>query len=173
LDYCIRSANPVGRLLLYLNGNPSHEQLQQSDAVCTALQLINFYQDIVQDYTEQDRIYIPQNELASSGLIESDLVQPNSQKIAPLIRSLYQRTEQIMAKGYPLGATLSDRMGLEVRAMTLGGIHTLALLKEQTDENLLTRPRLGRGMMIKILLGSLVKTLYLTNAKKVLGKLPA
>ena len=173
LDYCTRSANPVGRLLLHLNGNPSHQQLEQSDAVCTALQLINFYQDIVQDYTEQDRIYIPQNELTPAGLTESDLVQPDSQKIAPLIRSLYVRTEQIMARGYPLGAVLSGRMGWEVRAMTLGGIQTLALLKEQTDENLLTRPRLGRGMMIKILVRSLVKTVYLGNAKKVLGKLPA
>ena len=173
LDYCTRSANPVGRLLLHLCGNPTCEQLEQSDAVCTALQLINFYQDIVQDYTEQDRIYIPQNELAKSGLIESDLIHPDTQKIAPLIRSLYQRTEQLMAKGYPLGSTLSGRMGWEVRAMTLGGVYTLALLREQTNENLLTRPRLGRGKMTKIVLGSLLKTLYLGSARNVLRRLPA
>lgn len=173
LDYCSRSANPVGRLFLHLNGNPSHQQIEQSDAVCTALQLINFYQDIVQDYTEQDRIYIPQDELAQAGLTESDLVQPDSQKIAPLIRSLYLRTQQIMADGYPLGAALSGRMGWEIRAMTMAGIQTLALLKKQTDENLLTRPRMGRGMMVKVVVGSLLKALYLSNAKKVLAKLPA
>lgn len=172
LDYCSRSANPVGRLLLHLNGKPGPERLEQSDNVCTALQLINFYQDIVQDYTEQDRIYIPQEELVASGLAETDLVKPDTQMIAPLIRSLYQRTEQIMAKGYPLGAALSGRMGWEVRAMTLGGIQTLALLKKQRDEELLTRPRLGRTMMVRVLLGSLVKSLYLRTAKKLLGKIP-
>jgi hydroxysqualene synthase len=173
LDYCTRSANPIGRLLLHLDGNPSHHQLEQSDNVCTALQLINFYQDILQDYAEQNRIYIPQNELASSGLVESDLVQENSHKIAPLIRSLYQRTEEIMAKGNPLGAALSGRMGWEVRAMTLGGIQTLALLKKQRDVELLTRPRLGKGLMIRVLLWSLFKSLYLNKAKKLLEVLPA
>lgn len=172
LDYCTRSANPVGRLLLHLNGDSAPERLEQSDNVCTALQLINFYQDIVQDYTEQDRIYIPQEELIASGLAETDLVKPDTHKIAPLIRSLYQRTEQIMAKGYPLGAALSGRMGWEVRAMTLGGIQTLALLKKQRDEELLTRPRLRRSVMVKVLLGSLVKDLYLSKAKKLLGVFP-
>ena len=173
LDYCSRSANPVGRLLLHLNGKPDHEQLEQSDNVCTALQLINFYQDIVQDYTEQDRIYIPQDELIASGLTETDLVKPDTQKIAPLIRSLYGRTEQLMAKGYPLGSVLSGRMGWEVRAMTLAGIKTLALLKKQRDEELLTRPRLSRVIMIKVLLGSLVNSIYLSSAKKLLGRISA
>jgi hydroxysqualene synthase len=173
LDYCSRSANPVGRLLLHLNGKPRPEQLEQSDNVCTALQLINFYQDIVQDYAEQDRIYIPQNELIYFGLTETDLVKPDTQKIAPLIRSLYQRTEQLMAKGYPLGSVLSGRMGWEVRAMTLGGIKTLALLKKQRDEELLTRPRLSRVIMIKILLGSLVNSIYLSTAKKLLERISA
>lgn len=173
IDYCNRSANPVGRLLLHLNGKPSLEQLEQSDSVCTALQLINFYQDIVQDYTEQDRLYIPQDQLVAFGLTETDLVKPDTQKIAPLIRSLYQRTELLMAKGYPLGSVLSGRMGWEVRAMTLGGINTLALLKKQKNEELLTRPRLDRLMMIKVLLGSLVKSIYLTTAKKLLGRISA
>lgn len=169
LDYCKRSANPVGQLLLHLDGKPSEQQLQQSDAVCTALQLINFYQDIVQDYTEQDRIYIPQDELIAAGLQESDLVQADTQKIAPLIRSLYQRTEQIMAQGYPLGAQLSGRMGWEVRAMTLGGIQTLALLRGQGDEELLGRPRLSKKTLISLSLVSMFKALFLTKARELLG----
>ena len=173
LDYCTRSANPVGRLLLHLNGKPNLKQLEQSDKVCTALQLINFYQDIVQDCTEQDRVYIPQDELVASGLTETDLVKPDTQKIAPLIRSLYRRTEQLMAQGYPLGTVLSGRMGWEVRAMTLGGIKTLALLKMQKDEELLTRPRLGKMMMMKVLLGSLVNSIYLSTAKKLLARISA
>lgn len=168
LDYCTRSANPVGRLLLHLNDHPSEEQLQQSDAVCTALQLINFYQDIVQDYTEQDRIYIPQEELIAAGLNGADLVNPDTQKIAPLIRSLYQRTEEIMTKGYPLGAQLSGRMGWEVRAMTLGGVQTLNLLKQQSDDALLTRPRLRKGILLKIVMVGLFKQLYLQTARRLL-----
>lgn len=168
LDYCQRSANPVGRLLLYLNGTPTQQKLQQSDAICTALQLINFYQDIMQDYTEQDRIYIPQDELTAAGLKESDLVQANSHKIAPLIRSLYQRTEQIMAFGHRLGDQLSGRMGWEIRAMTLGGIQTLALLKQQQDSGLLVRPRLSRWLMIKIIIVSASKHWYRRSADQLL-----
>ncbi|PHS71118.1 MAG: squalene synthase HpnC [Methylophaga sp.] len=168
LNYCQRSANPVGRLLLYLNGTPTQQQLQQSDAICTALQLINFYQDIVQDYTEQDRIYIPQDELTAAGLTESDIVQANSHKIAPLIRSLYHRTEQIMAFGHSLGCQLSGRLGWEIRAMTLGGIQTLALLKQQQDSNLLVRPRLSRWLMIKVITVSISKNGYRQFAKQLL-----
>ncbi|MFW5451895.1 MAG: squalene synthase HpnC [Methylophagaceae bacterium] len=169
LDYCTRSANPVGRLLLHLVGQTNTEQLQQSDAVCTALQLINFYQDIVQDYTESDRIYIPQDELAAAGLKESDLINHNSQKIAPLIRSLYQRTELIMAYGAELGSHLSGRMGWEVRAMTLGGITTLNKLMLQSDNELLNRPRLSKQSLLKILMLSFSKSLYLKNVRKQLN----
>jgi squalene synthase HpnC len=164
LDYCRLSANPVGRLLLYLDGNPSEQQLKQSDAICSALQLINFYQDIVQDYTEQDRIYIPQDELTAAGLKEADLVQPDTDKIAPLIRSLYQRAQALMAAGYPLGATVPGRLGWEIRAMTLGGITTLKLLNRQQDKDLLTRPRLKKGQLLKIMLVSGCKSLYQKEA---------
>ncbi len=154
LDYCTRSANPVGRLLLHLNGSPTEQQLKQSDAVCTALQLINFYQDIVQDYVESNRIYIPQDELAQAAIKETELVNPNTDKIAPLIRSLYQRTEIIMKQGAPLGSSLIGRMGWEVRAMTLGGITTLHQLQQQTDKDLLTRPRLSKWALFKVMLNS-------------------
>lgn len=160
LDYCTRSANPVGRLLLHLVGQTDDEQLKQSDNVCTALQLINFYQDIVQDYTESGRIYIPQDELVTAGLKEEDLIQPDSQKIAPLIRSLYQRTELILAQGCQLGMHLNGRMGIEVRAMTLGGIFTLNKLIKQDDELLLSRPRLNKLLFVRILIVSLFKGWY-------------
>lgn len=168
LDYCRFSANPVGRLLLYLDGSPSQQQLQQSDAVCSALQLINFYQDIVQDYSEQDRIYIPQDELTATGLKEPDLTQSNSDKIAPLIRTLYQRTSNMMQAGYPLGTTLKGRLGWEVRAMTLGGIQTLALLRQQSDHNLLTRPRLEKTTFFGIMLHSACKKQYVKRCQKLL-----
>ncbi len=168
LDYCTRSANPVGRLLLHLNNTASEQQLKQSDAVCSALQLINFYQDIVQDYTESDRVYIPQDELKQAGLIDSDLVKPDTHKIAPLIRSLYQRANNLMKQGAPLGASLTGRMGWEVRAMTLGGIATLHQLQQQSNQDLLTRPRLSKFTFIKIMLQSSNQHCYLKTIDKLL-----
>ena len=168
LDYCRYSADPVGRLLLHLEGSPNEQQLVQSDAVCTALQLINFYQDIVQDYTEQDRIYIPQDELAAAGLIESDLIQPDSNKIAPLMRNLYQRTSILMQQGYPLGASLTGRLGWEVRAMTLGGITTLQKLALQADTDLLSRPRLSKLNFLNIMVNALPSKRYLRQAENLL-----
>lgn len=168
LDYCRYSANPVGRLLLHLDKQDSAEQLQQSDAICSALQLINFYQDIEQDYVEQDRVYIPLDELNATGLCEADLVQPDTDRIAPLIRDLYRRTAKMMREGFPLGLSLKGRMGWEVRAMTLGGIQTLALLAEQNDHELLTRPRLSRKMVLGILLKSMSKRKYRKECERLL-----
>ena len=160
LDYCRFSANPVGRLLLHLQGIPTQLQLQQSDAICTSLQLINFYQDIVQDYTEQNRIYIPQDELAAIGIDEADLIQTDTSLLSPLLRTLYLRTEQIMSEGLELGSSLSGRLGWEIRAMTLGGLTTLSALIQQPDKALLNRPRLSRRTMMGVILNSAFKTRY-------------
>ncbi len=171
LNYCRYSADPVGRLLLHLAISPSERQLQQSDAVCTSLQLINFYQDIIQDYREQDRIYIPQQELSAAGLKEHDLLTTNSDSISVVIRSLYQRTARLMQQGYLLGATLRGRMGWEVRAMTLGGISTLYHLSQQKDENLLSRPRLSKRQMLLILLRSASAKVYTRHCEKLFSSM--
>lgn len=171
LNYCRYSADPVGRLLLHLAISPSEHQLQQSDAVCTSLQLINFYQDIIQDYREQDRIYIPQQELSAAGLKEHDLLATNSDSMALVIRSLYQRTARLMQQGYLLGATLRGRMGWEVRAMTLGGISTLYHLSQQKDENLLSRPRLSKRQMLLILLRSASAKVYTRHCEKLFSSM--
>ncbi len=171
LDYCRYSADPVGRLLLHLAISPSEYQLQQSDAVCTSLQLINFYQDIVQDYQEQDRIYIPQDELAAAGLKETDLIADNSTAIASVLRSLYKRTAKLMQQGYHLGVTLRGRMGWEVRAMTLGGITILHHLSQQPDDNLLSRPRLSKAQMTIILLLSANPILYRGHCQRLLNSM--
>jgi hydroxysqualene synthase len=171
MDYCRYSANPVGRLLLQLTVAPSEQQYQQSDAICSALQLINFYQDIAQDYHEQNRIYIPQNELALAGLEESDLIQENSSQLAPVLRHLYQRAAVLMKRGYPLGNTLSGRMGWEVRAMTLGGLTTLYLLSSQSDDELLARPRLHKGHLFHIITSAACPGSYARQCRKLLERI--
>lgn len=157
LDYCQRSANPVGRLLLHLNGQPTQQQLSESDAICTSLQLVNFYQDILQDKAENDRIYLPQQMLVEAGLTEDDITSTNSRKLAPLLRHLFQQTMDTMNKGIELGNAIQGRLGWEIRAMTLGGIETLNTLMTQNDDNILSRPRLTRTTQLKVLLFSLSK----------------
>lgn len=171
LDYCKLSANPVGRLLLLLDGQPSQVQLQQSDAICSALQLINFYQDIVQDITESDRIYIATDELNSFGISEQQLRDLNTEKLAPLLRLQYQRARTIMQEGIALGITIKGRIGWEIRAMTLGGVTTLNKLMASDDNTLLNRPRLSKMTLLKILCVSFSKTCYLNSAKKQLDNI--
>jgi phytoene/squalene synthetase len=168
LEYCRYSANPVGRLLLHLQGDPSEEALAQSDAICTALQLINFYQDVVQDYAEQDRVYIPQDDLEAHHLTNKDLLNNDTTKIAPLLRQQHAYAKALMEQGYLLGTHLSGRMGWEVRAMTLGGITTLNMLMNQPDAQLLSRPRLTHLQGFIILWQSMSKQDYINKAKALL-----
>jgi squalene synthase HpnC len=168
LNYCRYSANPVGRLLLHLEGHPSDEALAQSDAICTALQLINFYQDVVQDFTEQDRVYIPQQDLAEHGLTNKDLMTNDTTKLAPLLRQQHAYAKTLMEQGYLLGTNLKGRLGWEVRAMTLGGITTLNMLMQQPDEQLLSRPRLTHLQGLTILWQSMSKQGYINKAKALL-----
>ena len=166
LDYCRYSANPVGRLVLYLQGQPGIGQLQLSDAICSALQLINFYQDIAQDLTEQNRVYLPQDLLTANGIDNDDLLNAENQQLANILRPLYQQTRELISRGIPLGASLSGRLGWEIRAMTLGGIMTLSKLQKQTDPQLLSRPRLSRRQLLWILLVTASKRRYLKMAYK-------
>lgn len=171
IDYCRYSANPVGRLLLHLDGEPDTLQLQQSDAICSALQLINFYQDIEQDLSEQNRVYIPQDMLKKAGLTDQDLMTKNSSQLAPTLRNLYQHAAQLMLTGYPLGNSLEGRLGVEVRAMTLGGITTLVHLTQQQDSQLLTRPRLTKTALAFIMFNSLSKNRYSKRCQQLLQPL--
>jgi len=171
LDYCRRSADPVGRLLLLLSSEPSQLQLQQSDAICSALQLINFYQDIVQDMTESDRVYIPIDELKHFNVSEQQLTDINydTTNLSPLLRLQYQRANELMSQGYQLGVRLNGRIGWEIRAMTLGGIMTLSKLISQSDDSLLKRPRLSKWSLIKIMLMSMFKRVYSRKAEQLLN----
>lgn len=170
LDYCRYSANPVGRLVLHLNGNPSKVQLEQSDAICTALQLINFYQDIEQDYLEKNRIYLPQDHLKAAGIDDSQLLAGDTQKLSVVLRPLYQDTLQLMQEGYQLGMTLTGLLGWEIRAMTLGGIEALFLLIQQSDHALLSRPRLSKPQHLMLLTNALSKQRYYALASNLLQR---
>jgi squalene synthase HpnC len=125
LEYCRRSANPVGRLLLHLFKRTSETELAQSDAICTALQLINFWQDVAIDYAK-DRIYLPQDEMAAHGVSEAQIgAQRCDAPFRALMRAQVRRSRELMLRGAPLGVALPGRIGLEIRATVQGGLRIL------------------------------------------------
>jgi hydroxysqualene synthase len=141
MAYCRRSANPVGRLLLHLAGQASPENVARSDAVCSALQLINFYQDLHQDYAEHGRIYLPADEMAAHGVGEAHLLDRISDfRMRNLMLFQYRRADRLLRSGAPLGCSLRGRFGLEVRAIVAGGARILWRLQQQQDA--FARPRL-------------------------------
>lgn len=142
MDYCQNSANPIGRLLLYLYGTATPENLKYSDAVCSALQLINFWQDIYQDFSENDRIYLPQDEMVRFNVSESHIQDQNSDAaMQSLMAFQIQRTRNLLQSGAPLGNKLKGRIGLVLRMIMAGGLRILEKLEENTDD-LFARPRL-------------------------------
>ncbi|HEX9184295.1 MAG TPA: squalene synthase HpnC [Burkholderiales bacterium] len=125
LDYCKRSANPVGRLLLELFKQTSETELDQSDAICTALQLVNFWQDVAVDYAK-GRIYLPQDEMAAHGVSEAHIAEQRCDDAwRALMAWQVERTRALMLGGAPLGAALTGRIGLEIRTTVHGGLRVL------------------------------------------------
>ena len=160
LDYCRRSANPIGRLLLHLGGEKSMQQLQQSDALCTALQLINFYQDVKQDLYENNRLYLSLKSLALVGITEHNIDITNTSKIAPLLRERYLFTNSLLMSAINLGAEINGRMGWEIRTITLAGLLTLKKLSLQNNNNLTSRPRLTKYNILMVASLSFLTPVY-------------
>ncbi len=155
MNYCRRSANPVGRLLLHLAGKTEAQDLACSDAVCSALQLINFHQDLHQDYVEHGRIYIPLDEMAAHGVTETHFRDRISDfRMRNLMLAQYQRADRMLRAGAPLGRSLPGRLGLEIRAIIHGGARVLWRLRQQSD--VFARPRLRKVDWLWIIARSLV-----------------
>lgn len=117
-DYCRRSANPIGRLLLHLYGAAEERNLRASDALCTALQLLNFIQDIDSDYHLRGRIYIPQEEMARFEVDEEVFaLRTCDDKLRDLLKLQVRRAAALLDQGAPLAHRLPGRLGLELRAI--------------------------------------------------------
>jgi len=143
LDYCRRSANPVGRLLLHLYGIADAASLAQSDAVCSALQLINFWQDLSVDIPRQ-RYYLCDADRERFGVSMADLqAQRPSPAMQALIADLLQWAEALMRSGAPLVHTVPGRSGWELRLVVQGGLAMLAKVRAQQGGNLRQRRTLG------------------------------
>lgn len=143
LDYCRRSANSVGRLLLHLFKRTTESDLRRSDAICTALQLINFWQDVGVDYTKDRRVYLPQDEMARFGVTERHLrEQVCDDAWKNLLSFQTKRTRQLMLEGAPLGRSLPGRVGLEIRATVQGGLRILDKIEAAGYDMFRRRPTL-------------------------------
>jgi squalene synthase HpnC len=126
LDYCRRSANPIGRLLLTLYGAATPQNNAWSDNICSGLQIINFLQDVAIDYTK-DRIYMPQDDLARFGLSDGQIAAHDTRgKWRDFMTFQVNRTRHMLWDGAPLGRVLKGRIGLEMRMIIAGGDRILS-----------------------------------------------
>lgn len=162
MDYCRRSADPVGRLLLHLFGEATAHNLARSDAICSALQLINHWQDvgIDADKGESGRIYLPQDDLARFGVDDAAIRRRvASADFKELLRFQVERARALMLSGAPLGWDLPGRIGLEIRAIVAGGLRILDKIEAVDYDVFKHRPKLETFDWPLILWRSLVRPL--------------
>jgi squalene synthase HpnC len=167
-DYCRYSANPVGRLVLYLGEYRDKERQALSDFTCTALQLANFWQDVSRDL-DKDRIYIPLDALEKHGLVEADLFNRHfDDRYAGLMRELVTRTRHLFQQGLPLIEKIEPRLRVDIELFSRGGLSVLDAIEAIGYNTLQSRPALSGMDKLRLLsqtyakryrIGSLVRAL--------------
>ena len=142
--YCRRSANPVGRLMLHLFGATSDQNIRDSDDICTALQLLNFCQDVRIDF-DNNRIYIPQDEMASVGVDEQQIARGIvDARWQRLFTMQLDRALALLDRGKPLALRVPGRFGLELRAIVAGGERIGERLRATGGDVFRHRPTLSK-----------------------------
>jgi len=165
VEYCVYSANPVGRLVLYLCGYRDERRQQLSDATCTALQLANFWQDVSRDL-EKGRIYIPLDIAAAHGLSETDIVERRFDDRYPrLMKDLIVRTRALFAEGVPLAKMVDARLSIDLEMFSRGGLAVLDAIEASGYNTLHHRPSISKAKQARLLSRSLLA--HLTN--KIVG----
>jgi squalene synthase HpnC len=143
LDYCRRSANPIGRLLLHLYGISDTTALRRSDAICSALQLVNFWQDLSVD-GPRGRCYVPEADLAAHGLSREQLARAaDGPAVRALVRSLVDWAAALMLEGAPLAHQIPGRAGWELRLVVQGGLRVVETIRRMDHATLARRPTLS------------------------------
>ena len=151
LDYCRRSANPVGRLLLHLFSAADPGRLQCSDRICTALQLINHWQDVAVDWRKL-RIYLPEEDMRRFGVDRDHIAAGRcDDQWRELMRFQVDRARTLMLAGAPLGRQLPGRIGLEIRAIVAGGLRILEKIEAVGYDVFAHRPQLTANDWPRIL----------------------
>jgi len=151
LDYCVYSANPVGRLVLYLCGYRDEERQRLSDATCTALQLANFWQDVSRDL-EIGRIYIPLDRAAAHGLSEADIVgRKFDRRYVALMEELIEYTRELFCKGMPLAKKVEGKLSVDLEMFSRGGLAVLDAIEVMGYDTLHRRPEVSKAKQVGLL----------------------
>jgi squalene synthase HpnC len=155
LDYCRRSANPVGRLVLGIAGQHDESAARRSDAVCTALQLTNFWQDLGDDWRHRDRLYVPDEVRLRHGAALPALASGVADAAwQAVFAELGERTQALFDEGRAVCDAVRGRLRYELRATWLGGTLVLDRTLELRRQSLHARPSLGRADLIRIAAGA-------------------
>jgi squalene synthase HpnC len=155
-DYCRRSACPVGRIVLMIHGYRDEELFRYSDAICTALQLANFWQDVSVDL-KKDRIYIPEEDFKAHGYSEADLrMGVCNERFRNLMKFEVARARALFDQGRPLLARLRFPLSLEIRLTWLGGMQILKMIRRIDFDTVRTRPALTKRDWIPLAARALV-----------------
>jgi squalene synthase HpnC len=166
LDYCSRSANPIGRLLLHLYHAATPNNIQLSDHICSALQIINFLQDIAIDFKKNEgkqRIYMCQDELLKFGITEQQIAAyvnasaPVDKQWQQFMQFNLQRVHGLLMAGKPLGRISEGRIGFEMRMIIAGGERIITKIIRVNGDIFNHRPTLNKWDWLLILTKALLK----------------
>ncbi|HXZ20927.1 MAG TPA: squalene synthase HpnC [Candidatus Acidoferrales bacterium] len=160
LDYCVYSANPVGRIVLYVCGYRDPARQELSDWTCTALQLANFWQDVARDL-DIGRIYIPLDHLAAHGLSVADLeARRFDAQYARMMKELVEYTRTLFARGRPLARNISGPLRTDIDMFSRGGIAVLDAIEAIGYNTIEHRPAISRRTQARLLGRALVSRLF-------------
>jgi squalene synthase HpnC/squalene synthase HpnD len=166
LGYCRYSANPVGRLVLYLCGYRDEERQRFSDATCTALQLANFWQDVSRDL-DKGRIYIPLDLARAHGVREGEIMSRTfDERYVRLMKDLIARTRALFDEGQPLGRKVNARLRVDIEMFSRGGIAVLDAIESIGYDTLNKRPAISRSRQVRLLGRALISRLLGQDARE-------
>jgi squalene synthase HpnC len=159
-EYCRYSANPVGRLVLYLCGYSDARRQRLSDATCTALQLANFWQDVSVDL-DKDRVYIPLTVMAKHGYtVEQLFAREMSPAFAAVMREMTEEARTLFVEGLPLAGLVRRRLALDIELFSRGGMRILEKIEQQDYDVLSRRPAISKTERGWMLLAALARMAF-------------
>lgn len=168
-DYCTRSADPVGRLVLHLCRQYNDENVAWSDSICTGLQLANFWQDVARDFAI-GRIYLPRDDYESFGYTRQDF---DAHRINPAFLKLMKfevdRAKKYLTEGLPLVARMPGRLQVDIDLFANGGLRILQRIEAIGYRVWETRPKVTKGDAVGLLLGALWRKLFRRSTPKQAG----
>jgi squalene synthase HpnC len=157
LDYCVYSANPVGRLVLYLCGYADAERQRLSDATCTGLQLANFWQDVTVDQAK-DRVYLPLDLLARYNYtVEEMFAHRFDDRFRGIMREAVVKAREFFVTGLPLARMVDRRLSVDLELFSAGGMCVLDKIEKQNYDVLSRRPSISKLERVGLLIGTLAR----------------